>query len=70
MAESKPDQPIVVKRITAAHGHHGGSWKVAFADFATAMMAFFLLMWMLGSHAQGDLEGISDFFNSPLKVAM
>ncbi|MCB1906370.1 MAG: flagellar motor protein MotB [Rhodocyclaceae bacterium] len=64
-------QPIVVKRIKkGGGGAHGGAWKIAYADFVTAMMAFFLLMWLLGSTAQGDLEGIADFFNSPLKVAM
>jgi chemotaxis protein MotB len=51
-------QPIVVKRIKkGGGGHHGGAWKIAYADFVTAMMAFFLLMWLLGSTAQGDLEG-------------
>ena len=45
--EQKP--PIVVKRIRkVTHGHHGGAWKIAYADFVTAMMAFFLLMWLLG----------------------
>ncbi len=64
-------QPIVVKKIKkGGGGAHGGAWKIAYADFVTAMMAFFLLMWLLGSTAQGDLQGISDFFNSPLKVAM
>jgi len=65
-------QPIIVKRIKrGGHaGHHGGAWKIAYADFVTAMMAFFLLMWLLGSTAQGDLKGIADYFNSPLKVAL
>ena len=64
-------QPIVVKRIKkGGGGHHGGAWKIAYADFVTAMMAFFLLMWLLGSTAQGDLEGIADHFQNPLKVAM
>jgi chemotaxis protein MotB len=64
-------RPIVVKRIKkTAGGHHGGAWKIAYADFVTAMMAFFLLMWLLGSTAKGDLEGISEFFKTPLKVAM
>lgn len=64
-------RPIVVKRIKkVAGGHHGGAWKIAYADFVTAMMAFFLLMWLLGSTAKGDLEGISEFFKTPLKVAM
>ncbi|MCB1900146.1 flagellar motor protein MotB [Cognatazoarcus halotolerans] len=64
-------QPIVVKRIKkGGGGAHGGAWKIAYADFVTAMMAFFLLMWLLGSTAQGDLEGIAEFFQNPLKVAM
>lgn len=64
-------RPIIVKRIKkGGHGHHGGAWKIAYADFVTAMMAFFLLMWLLGSTAQGDLKGIADHFNQPLKVAM
>jgi len=64
-------RPIVVKRIKkVAGGHHGGAWKIAYADFVTAMMAFFLLMWLLGSTAKGDLNGISEYFSTPLKVAM
>lgn len=64
-------QPIIVKRIKkGGGGHHGGAWKIAYADFVTAMMAFFLLMWLLGSTAKGDLKGIADFFNTPLKVAL
>jgi chemotaxis protein MotB len=62
---------IVIKRIKkAAHGHHGGAWKIAYADFVTAMMAFFLLMWLLGSTSQGDLKGIQDYFANPVKVSM
>jgi chemotaxis protein MotB len=64
-------RPIIVKRIKkTAGGHHGGAWKIAYADFVTAMMAFFLLMWLLGSTSKGDLDGISEFFKNPLKVAM
>ena len=64
-------KPIIVKRIKkVAGGHHGGAWKIAYADFVTAMMAFFLLMWLLGSTAKGDLQGISEYFKTPLKVAM
>ena len=70
MADKKL-QPIIIKRVKkAAHAHHGGAWKIAYADFVTAMMAFFLLMWLLGSTAQGELQGIAAYFNSPLKVAM
>lgn len=62
---------IVVKRIKkVAAAHHGGAWKIAYADFVTAMMAFFLLMWLLGSTTQGDLEGIAEYFKTPLMVAM
>lgn len=67
--DAKP--PIIIKRIKkVAGGHHGGAWKIAYADFVTAMMAFFLLMWLLGSTTKGDLQGIADYFNSPLKVAL
>ncbi|WP_148715647.1 flagellar motor protein MotB [Chitinolyticbacter meiyuanensis] len=63
-------RPIVVKRVKkGGHGHHGGAWKIAYADFVTAMMAFFLLMWLLGSVSKGNLKGISDYFNNPLKVS-
>ncbi|MEQ1591926.1 MAG: flagellar motor protein MotB [Thiobacillaceae bacterium] len=69
---SEKEKPIIViKRIKkVAGGHHGGAWKIAYADFVTAMMAFFLLMWLLGSTAKGDLAGISEYFKTPLKVAM
>ena len=64
-------RPIIVRRIKkSAHGHHGGAWKIAYADFVTAMMAFFLLMWLLGSTSKGDLSGISEYFSQPMKVAM
>ena len=70
MAEKKL-QPIIIKRVKkTAHAAHGGAWKIAYADFVTAMMAFFLLMWLLGSTAKGDLQGIAAYFASPLKVAM
>ena len=64
-------RPIIVKKIKkGGHGHHGGAWKLAYADFVTAMMAFFLLMWLLGSTAKGDFEGIAEYFKTPLRVAM
>ncbi|MDR3429173.1 flagellar motor protein MotB [Silvimonas sp.] len=63
-------RPIVVKRIKkGGHGHHGGAWKIAYADFMTAMMAFFLLMWLLGSVSKGNLKGIADYFSNPMKIA-
>jgi chemotaxis protein MotB len=69
--DSKKLQPIIVKRIKkGGHGHHGGAWKIAYADFVTAMMAFFLLMWLLGSTTEGDKKGIAEYFSSPLKIAL
>lgn len=65
------NQTIVVKRIKkASHGHHGGAWKIAYADFVTAMMAFFLLMWLMGTISAGDLKGVEEYFKTPLKVAL
>jgi len=59
-------QPIVIKKIKKAdHAHHGGAWKVAYADFVTAMMAFFLLMWLLGGSSHHVREGIADWFRNP-----
>ncbi len=69
MADTPP--VIVVRRPRKqAHGHHGGAWKIAYADFVTAMMAFFLLMWLLSSTSKSKLEGIADYFKTPIKVAM
>jgi chemotaxis protein MotB len=69
--DAKKLQPIIVKRIKkGGHGHHGGAWKIAYADFVTAMMAFFLLMWLLGSTTEGDKKGIADYFSAPLKIAL
>jgi chemotaxis protein MotB len=58
--------PIIIKRVKKhAHAHHGGSWKVAFADFATAMMAFFLLLWLMGATDERQKGAISEYFNNP-----
>lgn len=70
-SDAKKLQPIIVKKVKkGAHAVHGGAWKIAYADFVTAMMAFFLLMWLLGSTTEGDKKGLSDYFSAPLKVAM
>lgn len=61
-------QPIVVKKVVKGGGHHGGAWKVAYADFVTAMMAFFLLLWLLGSTTPEQKAAISDFFQHPSAV--
>lgn len=61
------NQPIIVKRISRkAGGHHGGAWKIAFADFAVAMMAFFLVMWLLTVASPEELKLISGYFNDPI----
>jgi chemotaxis protein MotB len=69
--DAKKLQPIIIKRVKkGGHAVHGGAWKIAYADFVTAMMAFFLLMWLLGSTSEGDKKGLSDYFTAPLKVSM
>ncbi|MBK6470245.1 MAG: flagellar motor protein MotB [Betaproteobacteria bacterium] len=69
--DAKKLQPIIIKRVKkGGHAVHGGAWKIAYADFVTAMMAFFLLMWLLGSTTEGDKKGIADYFGAPLKLAL
>ncbi|MED5395435.1 MAG: flagellar motor protein MotB [Pseudomonadota bacterium] len=64
MAENGAKQPIIIKKVNkGGHAHHGGAWKIAYADFVTAMMAFFLLLWLLSSVTQEQLEGISNYFD-------
>jgi chemotaxis protein MotB len=71
MADGKKLQPIIIKRIKkSGHAAHGGAWKIAYADFVTAMMAFFLLMWLLGSTSKGELQGIASYFSNPVKVSL
>jgi chemotaxis protein MotB len=61
---TEPIRPVIVKKITVAGhgGHHGGAWKVAYADFVTAMMAFFLLMWLLGATTEKQRKALADYF--------
>lgn len=61
---------IVIRRPVKAAAHHGGAWKIAFADFMTAMFAFFLVLWILSISSPKQLEGIADQFKMPLKVAI
>lgn len=61
--EDKVEQPIVIKKIVKGGGHHGGAWKVAYADFVTAMMAFFLLLWLLNVSTKEELNAISNYFD-------
>jgi len=68
-AEKRPMSVVVRRKKAEEHGaHHGGAWKIAYADFVTAMMAFFLLMWLLGSTSKYDKQGIADYFNTPLSA--
>ena len=65
--KNEPPRPIIVKKVTViAAGHHGGAWKVAYADFVTAMMAFFLLLWLLGATNEKQRKGIADYFTPTL----
>ncbi|MDD2942572.1 MAG: flagellar motor protein MotB [bacterium] len=66
------EQPIIIKKVKkgGGHGHHGGAWKVAYADFVTAMMAFFLLMWLLGSTDEETKKGISEYFQNPWNATL
>ena len=63
-AEKKGKSTIVIKKIYMTAGHHGGAWKVAFADFMTAMMAFFMVMWLLGQNDETK-KAVSDYFSTP-----
>lgn len=69
MAQS--NQPLIVKRkkIVGGGGHHGGAWKVAYADFVTAMMAFFLLMWLLNATSEDTKSGIANYFESRIPIS-
>lgn len=64
-------QPIIIKRkkVVAGGGHHGGAWKVAYADFVTAMMAFFLLMWLLNATTEEQRKGLADYFNPTIPIS-
>ncbi|HET9068902.1 MAG TPA: flagellar motor protein MotB, partial [Amaricoccus sp.] len=67
--ESKSGNVIIVKRKTVVEGgHHGGAWKVAYADFVTAMMAFFLLMWLLSTTDQETRLGLADYFSPTIPI--
>ncbi|MGM0692372.1 MAG: flagellar motor protein MotB [Pseudomonadota bacterium] len=66
-----PDRrPIIIRRKKVIHQHHGGSWKIALADFMTALMALFLVMWILSSSDQNQREAISEYFRTPLVTAI
>ncbi len=63
-------RPIIIKRkVVKAAGHHGGAWKVAYADFVTAMMAFFLLMWLINATTEEQKGGIADYFSPDIPMS-
>ena len=71
MAEPENNaRPLIVKRkkVIAGGGHHGGAWKVAYADFVTAMMAFFMLMWLLNATTEQQRKGIADYFSPTIPI--
>jgi chemotaxis protein MotB len=69
MANGSNEAPIIIKKVKkAAHAHHGGAWKIAYADFVTAMMAFFLLMWLINTTTPEQKRGIADYF-APASVS-
>lgn len=71
LSEEKEVSPIIFKKSKKhVHAHHGGAWKIAFADFVTAMMAFFLLMWLIASLNKAQKEGIADYFKQPVKIGL
>ncbi len=67
---AKANAPVIIKRKKSGggHGHHGGAWKVAYADFVTAMMAFFMLMWLLNATTEKQRKGIADYFNPTVPI--
>ncbi len=67
---NRPNAPIIIKRkkVVSGGGHHGGAWKVAYADFVTAMMAFFLLMWLLNATTEQQRKGLADYFSPTIPV--
>ncbi len=64
-------RPIIIKKkkVIIAGGHHGGAWKVAYADFVTAMMAFFMLMWLLNATTENQRKGLADYFSPTVPIA-
>lgn len=71
MATDRNVAPVIIKRkkVIAEGGHHGGAWKVAYADFVTAMMAFFMLMWLLNATTEQQRKGISDYFSPTAPIS-
>ena len=71
MAASGNVAPVIIKKkkVIAGDGHHGGAWKVAYADFVTAMMAFFMLMWLLNATTENQRQGLADYFTPSIMIS-
>ncbi len=70
MSAGGDKRPIVIRRKKVVHAHHGGSWKIALADFMTALMALFLVMWILSVASEEQRQGVADYFSTPLTTAI
>lgn len=70
MSEGQNRRPIIIRRKRVVHRHHGGSWKIALADFMTALMALFLVMWILSTASREEREGVAEYFSTPLVTAI
>ncbi|MBE0403402.1 flagellar motor protein MotB [Halomonas citrativorans] len=70
MSKGSDKRPIVIRRKKVVHAHHGGAWKIAFADFMTALMALFLVMWILSASSEETRRGVADYFSTPLITAV
>ena len=70
MSKGGDKRPIVIRRKKVVHAHHGGAWKIALADFMTALMAFFLVLWLLSVSSEDTRRGVAEYFSTPLVTAM
>ena len=67
MSTANPHRVVIRRKKRGGGGHHGGSWKIAYADFVTAMMSFFLVMWLISIVPKEELKGIAEYFRMPLR---
>lgn len=70
MSKGGDKRPIVIRRKKVVHAHHGGAWKIALADFMTALMAFFLVLWILSIASEEERQGVAEYFSTPLVTAI
>ncbi|HBN59721.1 MAG TPA: flagellar motor protein MotB, partial [Halomonas sp.] len=70
MSKGGDKRPIIIRRKKVVHAHHGGAWKIALADFMTALMALFLVMWILSVSSEETRRGVAEYFSTPLVTAI